>query len=276
MKHQAPRILLPCLAALCLALWPAALTRAKTVAAPEVLKVEPPNWWANHSLNPVRLLIRGRNLHGARVTAANTNLRVGNVKLNEAGTYLFADVTIKRNTPPGQYPLRITTNDGSVTAPFEISAPLPRAGNFQGFNQDDVIYLLMPDRFADGEAANDDPAVSRGLFDRHKPRRYHGGDLQGVINRLPYLKDLGVTALWLNPIYDNNNQLDTRETDNGEPSTGYHGYGATDFYAVEEHFGDLAKLRELVEKAHALGLKIIQDQVANHCGPFHPWVQGGT
>lgn len=267
-------LLLVCGAAAFVAL-PSATAR-RAALAPEILKVEPPNWWAGHSVgavgNPLRVLIRGRNLHGAKITA-KAGLSFSRININDAGTYLFADLTISKSLKPGKYSFTITGELGSVEAPFELSAALPRQGNFQGFNQDDVIYLIMPDRFANGDPANDNPAVSQGLFDRNKPRRYHGGDLQGVINRLPYLKDLGVTAIWLNPIYDNNNQLDTKETDNGEPSTGYHGYGAVDFYNVEEHFGDLAKLRELVEKAHALGLKIIQDQVANHCGPFHPWVK---
>lgn len=258
---------------LCSASAPAAARIISSYALPEVLKIEPPNWWAGHSLNPVRVLIRGRNLSGAIVATAKSGVRVRNVKTNDAGTYLFADLIIQRNARPGEYPLRITTSAGTVTAPFAITPALPRAGNFQGFNQDDVVYLIMPDRFANGDPANDDPAVSQGLFDRSKGRRYHGGDLQGIINKLPYLKDLGVTALWLNPVYDNNNQLDTREVYDNEPTTGYHGYGATDFYAVEEHFGDVTKFRELVAKAHALGLKIIQDQVANHCGPYHPWVK---
>src|SRR5207249_1935236 len=106
--------------------------------------------------------------------------------------------------------------------------------------------------------------VSRGLFNPAKPRYYHGGDFQGVIDHLPYLKDLGVTALWLTPWYDNANQLNRREkysSENrldpqGEPITDYHGYGATDFYLVEEHFGDLAKLRELVATAHRHGIKV--------------------
>jgi glycosidase len=249
------------------------LSVASAAAAPEVLKVEPPNWWAGHSLNPVRLLVRGHNLQGAKVSSVSAALKPGNVKVSAAGTYLLVDVTISKNAKPGSYPLSITTSDGRTDFKFEVSAPLSRAGNFQGFNQDDVIYLIMPDRFANGDQANDDPAVSQGIFDRSKGRFYHGGDLQGIINRLPYLKDLGVTALWLNPVYDNNNQPDLKEVYDGQPTTGYHGYGATDFYAVEEHFGDLAKFRELVEKAHALGLKIIQDQVANHCGPYHPWVK---
>lgn len=250
----------------------ASAVMAQGTGAPEVLKVEPPNWWANHSINPVRVMIRGRNLKGATVTAA-TGMRATNIKVNDAGTYLFVDLTIPRTAKPGSAPLRLRTTGGGATAPFSIAAPLPRRGNFQGFNRDDVIYLIMPDRFSNGDPANDEPEVSRGILDRNKGRRYHGGDLQGIIDRLPYLKDLGVTALWLNPIYDNNNQLDTREVYDGESTTGYHGYGAVDFYAVEEHFGDLAKFRELVEKAHGMGIKIVQDQVANHTGPYHPWVK---
>lgn len=206
------------------------------------------------------------------MTASPPGIRLGNIKVNQAGTYIFADLTIGKTIKPGNYQIKFTTAEGTVEAPFEISTPLPRAGNFQGFNEDDVIYLIMPDRFANGDASNDDPAVSQGLLDRSRGRRYHGGDLQGVIDKLPYLKDLGVTAIWMNPVYDNNNQLDSKEVYNNEPTTGYHGYGAVDFYAVEEHFGDLNKFRELVAAAHKIGIKIIQDQVANHCGPYHPWV----
>lgn len=241
--------------------------------APETFKVEPPNWWAGHSINPVRVLIRGRNLQGAKISSLSAAIKTGRVSISDAGTYLFTDVTISKNAKPGAYSLRITTSGGSADVTFEIAPPLSRVGNFQGFDQDDVIYLIMPDRFASGDSSNDDPQISKGIFDRSKGRFYHGGDLQGIINHLPYLKDLGVTALWLNPVYDNNNQPDLKEVYDGQPTTGYHGYGATDFYAVEEHFGDLKTFRELVEKAHALGLKIIQDQVANHCGPYHPWVK---
>ena len=109
----------------------------------------------------------------------------------------------------------------------------------------------MPDRFADGDESNDDPAISRGLFDRNKPRSYHGGDLQGIIDHLPYLQALGVTALWLTPVYDNLNHLNEKQTVEGQPVTDYHGYGAIDYYSVEEHLGNLALLRELVDRAHA-------------------------
>lgn len=249
-----------------------ARSQSQVVGAPEVLKVEPPNWWVGHSLNPVRVMIRGRNLSGARVEASGAGVQLGLTRVNARGTYLFVDVHIDPRAATGPRPLRIITERGTVTAPFEILAPLPREGRFQGFSSDDVIYLIMPDRFANGDPSNDDPPSSRGLLNRQKSRYYHGGDLQGIINRLPYLKDLGVTAVWLNPIYDNVNHLNERETYNNEAITDYHGYGAVDFYAVEEHLGDLAKFRELVNAAHRLGLKVIQDQVANHTGPYHPWV----
>jgi glycosidase len=168
--------------------------------------------------------------------------------------------------------LRVTTPAGSAEAPFDVVAPLPRAGRFRGFSAEDLVYEIMPDRFADGDPGNDDPPRSKGLFDRAKKRYYHGGDLKGIIDRLPYLKDLGVTALWLTPVYDNNDRLNQKERPEGEAVTDYHGYGAVDFYAVDEHLGDLAVLRGLVDAAHRAGIKVIQDQVANHTGPYHPWV----
>ena len=264
--------LLACFFAACLAGSALGEPTAKA-ARPEAIKVEPPSWWPGHSINPVRVMIGGRNLAGARIESASPGLQAGPVKVNQAGTWLFADVTIDPKAEPGPRKIRIRTAGGVADAPFELLARLPREGRFQGFSPDDVIYLIMPDRFDDGDPTNDDPAVARGLFDRAKDRYYHGGDLQGIIDRLPYLKDLGATALWLTPWYDNVNHLNERETYGGRAITDYHGYGAVDFYGVEEHFGTLAKLQELVEKAHAAGLKIIQDQVANHSGPYHPWVK---
>ena len=168
--------------------------------------------------------------------------------------------------------MQLKTADGTATAPFRIDALLEPAGRFQGFSPDDVIYLIMPDRFANGDPSNDDPALSRGLFDRKNSHSYHGGDLQGIIDHLPYLKELGVTALWLTPIYDNNNHPGPNARRPGQLVSDYHGYGAVDYYGVEEHFGDLKLLCALVDGAHRMGIKVIQDQVANHLGPAHPWV----
>jgi neopullulanase len=241
---------------------------------PEVQKVEPPSWWTGHSVNPVRLMVRGRNLGGAAVVApAGSGLVVGLTRVNAAGTYLFVDLGIDAHATPGRRRLTVQTPAGRADVAFEVLAPLSRVGRFQGFSPDDVMYLAMPDRFANGDPANDDPPAAPGLLDRSKPRYYHGGDFKGLIGRLSYLQDLGITALWLNPWYDNANRLNEKETYDNRPITDYHGYGAVDFYGVDEHLGDLGSLRALVDAAHARGIKVIQDQVANHSGPYHPWVK---
>jgi glycosidase len=240
---------------------------------PTVEKIEPPSWWTNSSIKTVRVMIRGTNLTGARVAAPQTGgLQAANIRTSANGHYLFFDARIPESTKVGNYNFKIQTAGGSIDAPFEIFEPLPRTGNYQGFLPDDVIYFLMPDRFADGDSTNNDPAKSKGLYDRKMGRSYHGGDLQGVINKLDYIKSLGATAIWTTPVYDNNDKPDTKEVYPAMPyTTGYHGYGAVDMYSVDEHLGDLAKLREFVRKAHQSGLLVIQDQVVNHTGPYHVW-----
>ncbi|HET9787162.1 MAG TPA: alpha-amylase family glycosyl hydrolase [Pyrinomonadaceae bacterium] len=240
---------------------------------PSVIKVEPPTWWARHSINPVRLLVRGQNLQGARISATRTGTTVSNVVVNNSGTYVFLDVTIHPKARPGSYPLVVKTAQGETTIPFRIESPLDRQKNFQGLATDDVIYLIMPDRFADGDQSNNvPPDAPASATDRKNSRAYHGGDLRGIINQLQYFKDLGVTALWLTPWYDNWNGLHKCDKP-WCPNTYYHGYHAVDYYAVEDRFGDMATLQEFVNKAHQLGLKVIQDQVANHVGSQHPWIK---
>ena len=239
--------------------------------APSITKVEPPSWWANYTINPVRLLIRGSNLSGARVRAARPQMTVSEVRVNSAGTYLFVNVRISPVAKPGSYPLIVETARGKTSIPFELNAPLDPNQNFRGITADDVIYLIMTDRFSDGDPSNNLPTGSSAeAFDRRNSRSYHGGDFRGVINHLPYLKELGVTAIWLTPWYDNWNGVKTCDKP-WCPSTYYHGYHAIDYYGVEDHFGDLQTLRELVARAHSLGLKVVQDQVANHVGSQHPW-----
>ena len=243
-------------------------------ASPSVSKVEPHSWWKQSTLNPIRVLIRGSNLKGARVQPVGRGLRVvGSPKINERGSYLFVDLAVAPNALPGKRILKITNSDGVAEASFEILPALNRKGTFQGFAPDDVMYLIMIDRFSDGDPTNNDPPQSRGIFERENKFYYHGGDLQGIIDRLPYLKDLGVTALWLTPWYDNYDRLNQIEHKEGKPSTGFHGYNPQDFYAVEEHFGTIEKLQQLIAAAHRSGIKLIQDQVVNHTGPYHPWVE---
>ncbi len=233
---------------------------------PRVEKVEPPNWWVNHSVNPIRLLVRGANFQGAKVASKNNFLKISNTKINTRGDYLFFDVTIAKNTKPAKYDFEVSTGSGKTLIPFEISAPLDTTNNFLDITNEDIIYLIMPDRFANGDTSNDKDN------DRKNPRAWHGGDFRGVKNKLPYLKELGVTAIWLTPWYDNPdeaNQCDKPWC----PNTNYHGYHAIDYYAVENHFGTMRDLRELIKAAHQNGIKVIQDQVANHVGVQHAWAK---
>lgn len=241
--------------------------------APGVEKIDPPSWWVGSTIDPVRVLIKGRNLAGARIESATPGITASNFMTSANGNYLFADLRLAETVRPGNYQLRVVTSGGSVNAPFEVFTPQPRLGNYNGFMPDDVIYFVFTDRFADGDPTNNDPQKSKGLYDRKKGRHYHGGDLQGIIEKLAYIRSLGATAIWTTPVYDNADREDTLETYPPEmpTTTGFHGYGAVDFYGVDEHLGDMAKLREFVRKAHQAGFVVLQDQVVNHTGPYHPW-----
>lgn len=262
-----------CISCLKLLALVAVLFAAAAAQAPAFEKIDPPSWWVGSTINPVRVLIKGKNLGGARIESTTPGITADNFMSSENGNYLFADVRLAETVRPGNYQLRIVTSRGSVNAPFEVFTPQQRLGNYNGFTVDDVIYFVFTDRFADGDPANNDPPKSKGLYDRKKGRHYHGGDLQGIIDKLPYIKSLGATAIWTTPVYDNADREDTLEVYPPEmpTTTGFHGYGAVDFYRVDEHLGDMAKLREFVRKAHLAGFVVLQDQVVNHTGPYHPW-----
>ncbi len=207
----------------------ASIVAAAPQGSPSVAKVEPPSWWARHTINPVRLLVRGRNLQGARVRASRAGTTVSNVVVNKPGSYVFLDVNIHPSARPGSYPLVVETGQGVATIPFTIELPLDRQRNFQGITTNDVVYLIMPDRFADGDQSNNSPPDAPvNSNDRRNARAYHGGDLRGIINNLPYLRELGVTALWLTPWYDNWNGVNTCDKP-WCPNTYYHGYHTIDW-----------------------------------------------
>ena len=211
-------------------------------------------------------------MKNAKIIGGNGVFNASGMKSSENGNYLFFDLMIRPNAKPGKYKVGVTNGASITNFDFEILPKKTSATTHRGYTPDDVIYFVIPDRFADGDTSNNDPAKSKGLYDRKFGRHYHGGDLQGLINKLPYLKSLGVTAIWTTPVYDNNDKPDYKEMYEGMPfTTGYHGYGATDMYAVDEHLGDMAKLKEFVQTAQKMGFKVIQDQVANHTGPYHRW-----
>ena len=245
--------------ACCTAVWSASPQQKSSEVTPLVTNVEPPSWWVGLTLE-VMLLVSGRDLEATHVTCNLPTLRVSRTQATAGGNYLFIWVKIEDGTRSGTAVCRITAPKGTTSFELPLAARTPTLGKFQGLSQEDVIYLIMPDRFANGDPTNDEPAEASGSHDRSKPRAYHGGDLLGIKNHLPYLKDLGVTTLWLTPVVKNGAAQD------------YHGYGAVDLYAVDPHLGALKDYQELVTAAHKQGMKIFFDAVPNHVGPQHPWV----
>lgn len=239
-----------------------AFALAPALAAPRIDKVEPPNWWTPHTYNPIQILLSGSDLKGAAVTAASPGFKIDVRSASDNGTYLFLYLDIGKAVRPGSYRFQVKNASGAAEFTFSLETPLPSRGRFQGFGPDDVIYLLMPDRFANGDPSNDSPPEYNRPADRRSPQAYHGGDFQGIRDHLAYLKDLGVTGVWTTPVYKNSSV----------GSSPYHGYHTVDFYAVEPRFGTMKDFRELVDAAHRMGIKVVQDQVANHTGPRHPWV----
>ncbi len=188
-------------------------------------------------------------------------VHIDKTQIQPDGKHAFVWLSFSRKAKAGDVSLVAKTASGQAQAVLHLQDRQPASGRFQGVTTDDVIYLIMPDRFADGDPANNQPAgAAAGTYDRAIAKTYHGGDLKGIQQHLPYLKELGVTTLWLTPLYDND-----------DSTSDYHGYGAVDEYAVEDHFGTMEDFRQLVAAAHQLGLKVLLDMVPNHVGPKHPW-----
>lgn len=223
-------------------------------AAPCIDKIDPPNWWA--ALPSPMLLLHGNHLADAKVTVAGKGVSISRTQASANGHYLFVWLDTK-NAAPEELTLRVSNASGSTAAPFPLDQRKPASAGFQGFSSRDVMYLIMTDRFADGDLANDPHPSQRGL-----PRGWHGGDFRGIEQHLDYLKQLGVTTIWITPAYSNAGGHDD-----------YHGYGATDMYAVDPHFGTLADYKHLAQAIHAHGMKLVLDTVPNHVGPAHPWAK---
>jgi glycosidase len=270
-RNLALLLLMACLNLVCLhTLAASPQPNAATVVAgsPAVRKIAPPNWWVNYTPD-LTLLLTGENLAGARVVSDSKGIRVFGVDVSSNGHYLFVHLKLSAARPTTAQ-LKVNTASGSTSVQLPLLARADSRGRFEGFSQDDVIYLIMPDRFADGDPSNDRTANDRpandqpsgptgvGVSDRSQAKAYHGGDLRGIRDHLGYLHDLGVTTLWLTPVWKN--------TDSD-----YHGYHVVDFYAIDDHMGSVSEYQALVADAHKLGMKVLIDYVVNHTGPRHPW-----
>ncbi len=231
----------------------------EATAAPVVTKVEPPNWWVGVTPD-LMVLLSGHGLQATQVGCNLPDVVVEHTEATQRGEYLFVWLKFGPHLRSGTIVCRLTTLNGDASFELPISNREPTAQRFHGLSSDDVLYLIMPDRFANGDATNDEPAEFPGSHDRSKPRSWHGGDLRGIREHIDYLKELGVTALWLTPVVKNGAEQD------------YHGYGAVDLYAADPHLGTLNDYKELASALHQQRMKLFFDAVPNHVGPRHPWV----
>ena len=208
----------------------------------------------------VMVLLSGAGLDAMKVECNLASLIVQRTQATGGGKYLFVWLKFGPGMKSGTAVCRITTPTGMTSFELPLANRSETIHKFQGLTPSDVFYLIMPDRFANGDPTNDEPADARGSHDRRKARAYHGGDLRGIRDHLPYLKDLGVSTIWLTPIVKNGATED------------YHGYGAVDLYSVDPHLGALGDYQQLVAAAHQQRMKVLFDIVPNHVGPKHPWV----
>ncbi|MGD8779198.1 MAG: alpha-amylase family glycosyl hydrolase [Ignavibacteria bacterium] len=227
----------------------------------KVTKIEPPNWWVGMKYNKIQLMVYGENLKGVDAKFENNLIKVFKVHKIENPTYAFIDIEIPDNLLPGNYDLVLSNKNNSVNIQYSINNRQSSIGRYQGFSNEDIMYLLMPDRFANGDTTNDNVDGYYDSMDTSYTQKRYGGDLQGIIDKLDYIKNFGYTSLWINPVIENNT------------FRSYHGYAATDYYKVDPRFGTNELYKELVDKAHSKGIKIILDHVSNHFSHDHYWIK---
>ena len=233
--------------------------------APEIDRIDPPFWWVGMEHAPVQLMVHGENVADTRVQLADyPGVTLERVTEVENPNYAFVRLRVANAADPGTLTLRFRHDDGTITRDFELRSRREAGPYAQGFSSEDVIYLLMPDRFANGNPENDSiPGFLEGV-DRSDPNARHGGDFAGIREHLGYIDDLGMTAIWMTPIFENDMP----------PSYGaYHGYAATDMYQVDPRFGSNAEFRTLVSTTHDRGMKVIMDMIHNHVGRQHWWME---
>jgi glycosidase len=231
----------------------ASFAQAPHSQAPRIDKIDPPGWWTNFPY-PM-LLVHGEGLNHARFTVDGAGVTLDRSQASENGHWAF--LWLKTANAAPQILWVMATNDqGQARQAFPLVERSRDPKAHGGFSSADVMYLIMPDRFADGNAANNLPGD-----DRKALKGWHGGDITGIVQHLDYLLELGITALWTTPV-----------TSNSAMPESYHGYSATDLYAVDPHFGTLDDYRHLSDALHAKGMKLVIDLVPNHIGVQHPWM----
>ena len=231
-------------------------------------RIDPAYWFVGMKNPQLQLMVYGKDIATVRsVTTDYPGVRIDSLVKLDSPNYLFVYLNVK-DAEPGKMTLNFESRTAKVKPQtYELRFRDKYGADRHGFDISDVLYLLMPDRFASGRADNDQIAgMNTYVNDRSQPSLRHGGDMEGIRQHLDYFNELGVTALWFTPVLENNSP------DNNGFST-YHGYATTDYYKVDPRFGSNEEYRQLVDEAHQKGLKVVMDMIFNHCGFEHPWVK---
>lgn len=228
----------------------------------ENVKVEPAFWWSGMKNPEVQLMVYGKDIAGYRPTIEYPGVMVKSSVTLESPNYLLIYLDVA-NAQPGTFDIKFTKDKKNFIYPYELKARKAGAADVKGFDASDVLYLIMPDRFANGNPQNDNiPMRTKYKVDRKNPNARHGGDLAGIEKHLDYIEDLGVTAIWLNPVLEN-------DMEGGS----YHGYATTDYYQVDRRFGTNEEYVKLIDQTHQKGMRVVMDMIFNHCGSDHPWMK---
>lgn len=232
--------------------------------SPMITNVEPPYWWTGMANDTLQIMVTGPDIARAEVSVDYPGVRLCEQTALESPNYKLLYFVIGRDARPGTMEIDFRLGRRSERLPYELKARDRAAADYEGFDASDVLYLLMPDRFAsDGTPGADEASLEfRPAPDRTRPNARHGGNIAGLRRHLDYLDSLGVTALWLCPVLEND-----------MPGGSYHGYATTDYYRVDPRFGTNEEYRQLIEEAHARGLKVVMDMIFNHSGSNHPWMK---
>ena len=232
-------------------------------AAVKVDRIDPTFWYAGMKNPQVQLMLYGKNIKEAEVTTDYPGATIERIVRLDSPNYLLVYLNLS-GAQPGEMTLKV---DGKKVK-YQLKQREKAGAERYGFTNEDVLYMLMPDRFASGSADNDQiKGMNTYKTDRTQPSLRHGGDLEGIRQHLDYFNQLGVTALWFTPVLENNSP----DSENGFST--YHGYATTDYYRVDPRFGTNEEYKRLTDEAHAKGLKIVMDMIFNHCGLEHPWVE---
>jgi len=229
----------------------------------KIEKVEPPNWWIGMKNPKLQLLIYGKDIAKRTVEISDKEIILESVQKADNPNYVFLNFDLTKNVVAKNFDIRFKGKSKDLVYSYELKERQQNASQRNGFDASDVIYLITPDRFSNGNTDNDiDLRLKEKTIDRNHDYARHGGDIQGITNHLDYIEEMGFTAIWPTPMLEND-----------MPSSSYHGYAMTDFYKVDPRFGTLAEYELLAKKANEKGMKLIMDQVANHCGIEHWWMK---